>query len=85
MGGYLGFGDLAQRWRVYTVRGIRKLAGREGFPAPAFTINRGRTKVWSLADISKFEQDHQEVVSLEKKRRKIAGYAIALAKGRKQA
>jgi hypothetical protein len=81
---YVGFGDLAARW-VYTLRGVRKLVMRQDFPVPAFTINGGRTKVWTMADIDVYERLHPEVTSPEAKRRKIAGYAIALAKKRKQA
>jgi hypothetical protein len=81
---YLGFGDLVQRW-VYTMRGVRKLALSADFPPPAFTINRGRTKVWSMAEINGYERRHPEVTSAEAKRRKIAGYAAAIAKKRRQA
>ena len=70
---------------MYTPRGVRKLALHKSFPVPAFTINAGKTKVWSVADIEVYERDHKEVTSQEAKRRKIAGYAIALAKKRKQA
>jgi len=78
---YIGLGDLAERW-VYTVRGIRKLTLSKDFPAPAFAINRGRTKVWNAADIDGFELRHPEVKNPEEKRRKVAGYAAAVAKKR---
>jgi len=79
---YIGLGDLAERW-VYTIRGIRKLTLSKDFPPPAFAINRGRTKVWNAADIEGFELEHPEVIDAEAKRRKIAGYAAAVAKKRK--
>ena len=48
---YLGTADLARRWS-YTTRGVRNLILNElDFPAPAFSINAGRIRVWTLADI----------------------------------
>ncbi len=80
---FLGFQDLARRW-VYTPRGARKVIASRDFPAPAFTINAGRTKVWTMADVNGYETNHPELTSEEAKRRKRAGYAAALARGRKE-
>ena len=81
---FLGFHDLIRRW-VYTPRGARKVVAGRDFPSAAFTINAGRTKVWYLPDIETYEQAHPELTSEEAKRRKRAGYAAAIARGRKRA
>jgi hypothetical protein len=73
---YLRIADLVRRW-VYTRRGIEKLIGRGGFPAPAITDGAGRMKLWHPADIAVYEAAHPEVTSDEAKRRKVRGYAIA--------
>jgi predicted DNA-binding transcriptional regulator AlpA len=76
---YLGFRDLMQRW-VYTRQGLYKMMQQTDFPAPVFTINAGHTKVWRLGDIAAYETQHPEVTSEDAKRRKVAGYARALAR-----
>jgi len=81
---YAGLTDLFRRWPVYTPRGIRKLIASRDFPAPVHTINAGRTKVWYLPDIERYERAHPELTSEQAKRRKVAGYAIALARKRRQ-
>ena len=53
------------------------------FPEPQFTVNAGRTKVWYLPDIELYEKAHPELKSEDAKRRKVAGYAIALTRKRK--
>ncbi len=75
---YVGLADLVERW-VYSRQGVHGLARSRGFPAPAFTINKGRTKVWRLADIEAYEKTHPEVFSEEAKQRKIRWYARAIS------
>jgi len=77
---YLGFADLVSRW-VYTRQGVHRVMRREGFPAPVFAINRGRTKVWRLADIEAYELAHPELTDNAKKLSKVKGYCIAVARG----
>ena len=77
---YLGFADLVKRW-VYTRQGVHRLLRSPDFPAPVFTINRGRTKVWRLADIEFYERKHPEVTDADLKRDKVLGYARAVMKG----
>jgi hypothetical protein len=72
-----------KRW-IYTPRGVRKLTQSANFPPPTFTINAGRTKVWHMADIRAFEARHPEVTSEDAKRRKVVGFALAVAKGNKE-
>ena len=76
---YLGFTDILHRW-VYTRRGLEKLAARKGFPAPAFSINGGRNRVWDEWDIQLYETCHPEVLDEAEKHRKVAGYAAATLK-----
>lgn len=67
---YLGTADLAKRW-AYTTRGVRNLILNEtDFPAPAFTVNGGRIRVWTLAAIAAWEARHPEVLSADAKRQK---------------
>lgn len=67
---YLGTADLAKRWG-YTTRGVRNLILNEtDFPAPEFTINAGRIRVWTLAAIAAWEAVHPEVLSADAKRQK---------------
>ena len=73
---YLGFTDLLARW-IYTRQGLYKVLSRDGFPSPAFTINRGRTEVWREDDIQSFERAHPEMNSEASKQRKIRGCAAA--------
>jgi hypothetical protein len=80
---YVGLVDILRRW-IYTRRGVEKMLRRNEFPAPAFAVNAGRTKIWRVADIAAFEITHPEVTSETAKRRKQAGYASALARGRKE-
>lgn len=70
---YLGPADLTARW-VYTRQGIHKLTRTAGFPAPAFTINKGRTKVWLLADIEAYEKAHPELLSEDVKQQKLKAW-----------
>jgi hypothetical protein len=76
--------DLVRRW-VYTKRGVQKLIGRGGFPAPAIIDGAGRLKLWHSGDIAVYEAAHPEVTSEEEKRRKVRGYAIANLKKAKRA
>ena len=76
---YLGFTDILHRW-IYTRRGLEKLAARKDFPAPAFTINNGRNRVWDEWEIQKYEYFHPEVLDPAVKHRKVAGYAAATLK-----
>ncbi len=77
---YCGTADIVERW-VYTRQGIHKLIRTPDFPAPVFTINKGRTKVWLLADIAAFEKTHPEVSEAGAKDRKLAGYRRAVGRG----
>jgi len=72
---YLTLADLVRRW-VYTRRGLQKLIGRGGFPAPVITDATGRLKLWHTADIAAFEDAHPELTDREAKRRKVRSYAI---------
>jgi hypothetical protein len=76
---YLGFTDLLARW-IYTRQGLYKVMARDGFPAPVFTINRGRTQVWHEADICRYERAHPELNSEAAKQHKIRGCAAAALK-----
>lgn len=76
---YCGIADIVERW-IYTRQGVHQLIQRADFPSPAFTINRGRTKVWKFVDIVAFEEKNPEVVSERAKIKKKAGYARALRK-----
>ena len=77
---YLGFADLVKRW-VYTRQGVHLLLRHRDFPAPAFVINQGRTKVWRRDEIEAYEQKHPELLDTEIKRAKGRGYARAIMKG----
>lgn len=76
---YCGIADIVERW-VYTRQGIHKLIKTPDFPSPAFTINKGRTKVWLLADIEAYEIAHPEVADEQVKAGKQAGYVRAIRK-----
>lgn len=80
---YLGPGDLALRWG-YTKQGIQKLAKHEDFPRPVFTINRGRIRVWALADIELYENGRPELHSEAAKLSKVRGYLRASIKHGRQ-
>ena len=79
---YVGFRDLLKRW-VYTRQGLYKLMRNSEFPAPAFTINQGRTKVWRIPEIEAYEITHPEMKNEESKEQKVKGYLRALRKGNK--
>eukprot|EP01037_Dinobryon_pediforme_P018683 gene18683-18982_t len=67
---YLGTADLAKRWS-YTTRGVRNLIQNEtDFPAPAFTVNEGRIRVWAMEAVEAWEVTHPEVRSPDAKRQK---------------
>lgn len=67
---YLGTADLAKRWG-YTTRGVRNLILNEtDFPAPVFTVNAGRIRVWTLTAIAAWEARHPEVLDADAKRQK---------------
>ena len=76
---YLGFTDLLARW-IYTRQGLYKVMARDGFPAPVFTVNRGRTQVWREEDIRQYERSHPELNSEAAKQYKIRGCAAAALK-----
>ena len=78
--GYLGFRDLLKRW-VYTRQGLYKIMRNSDFPAPAFTINQGRTKVWRIPEIRAYEILHPEVMDEYSKQRKMIGYGRAVRRG----
>lgn len=80
---YLGLQDLVRRW-VYTRQGVHKLMRRADFPPAAFTVNAGKTKVWTAPDIESYEQRHPEVRSESAKARKVAGYARSILKGERR-
>jgi hypothetical protein len=77
---YVGVGDLVARW-VYSRQGVHKLSRSTSFPAPCFTVNRGRTRIWRLSEIEVFERQHPEVTSEAAKYRKTTGYYRAILKG----
>jgi hypothetical protein len=77
---YVGLRDLLGRW-VYTRQGLYKFMGRDDFPAPAFTVNQGRTKVWDLAVIEAYEQHYPELTDQAAKTSKSIGYFLAIQKG----
>ena len=79
---FCGIADIVSRW-IYTRQGVRRLTQSKNFPAPAFTINKGRTKVWKLSDIEAFEKEHPELLDEGAKERKQKGYARAILKGAK--
>jgi hypothetical protein len=58
------------------------MRGRD-FPAPAFSVNGGQTKVWHIADVKVFESTHPELTSEAAKRRKQRGYGLAALRARK--
>lgn len=76
---WMAQGDLVKRW-CYTRGGIWKLTKAKDFPAPAFTLNCGRVKVWRGSDIRVFEILHPEVWDEEAKHRKIVGYYNAVGR-----
>lgn len=65
-GEYLGLADLQERW-IYTRQGVHKITRSRGFPEPAFTLNRGRVRVWSRFDVEEFERDHPELFNADEK------------------
>ena len=77
---YLGFRDLLARW-VYTRVGLYDVLRWPDFPAPAFAINAGRTKVWRTSDIAAFEKGHPELLSTWARDRKVKGYLRAFMRG----
>ena len=79
---YLGLHDLFRRWPLYTARGIRKMVAKPDFPAPKYAINAGHDPVWFVPDIEGYERPRPWLRDLAAKRRRVAGYAIALARGR---
>lgn len=80
---YVGFRDLLARW-VYTRQGLYKFMSRDDFPAPAFTINGGHTKVWELTAIKAYEKLYPELTDDGAKRFKTTGYFLTLQKGNRQ-
>ncbi len=67
---YLGTADLARRCSN-TTRGVRNLILNElDFPTPAFAINEGRIRVWTLAEIEAWEALHPETQSDRAKQQK---------------
>lgn len=80
---WLAQADLVARW-CYTRGGVWKLTRSKDFPAPAFTVNLGRVKVWALAEIEEYEKTHPEATDDLAKQRKIIGYAKAINKGGKK-
>ena len=80
MAQFVGTGDLVRRWK-YSRQGINQWLKKPGFPPPAFTVNGGRTRVWDLSAIEAFEVGRPELGDPEEKRRKVIGYARAVAKG----
>lgn len=76
---YLGVSDLVARW-VYTRGGVHILLKNKGFPRPYFIVNKGRTKVYLLADIEAYERNHPELFDNELKEKKQKGYFLALGR-----
>ena len=79
---YLGFRDLLARW-VYTRQGLYKFMARDEFPAPAFLLNQGHTKVWELNVIEAYERQHPELTDEAAKRFKTKGYYLSIQKGKR--
>lgn len=78
-GDFVGIADLVSRWG-YTRQGVHLLAKRDDFPAPAFTINGGRTKVWRTSDVAAWERDKPELHSEAAKVHKVKGYFLSKQK-----
>lgn len=74
---YLGFRDLLARW-VYTRPALYAVLRWPDFPAPAFVINAGRTKIWRVADIAEFEKQHPELLSTAARDWKTKGYLLSM-------
>ena len=81
MSEYLGFRDLVARW-VYSRQGLYLVMQWRDFPAPAFTIDGGKTRVWRVAEIESFEQQHPELLTEYARDRKIKGYYITMSRDR---
>jgi len=81
---YIGMGDLVERW-TYSRMGVHKATKWEGFPAPAFTINQGRVKVWRLAEIEAFEKLHPELTDEHAKSQKEWWFGNHMRTGRYEA
>jgi hypothetical protein len=77
---FCGIADLVHRWG-YTRQGVHLLVRSNDFPAPAFVINNGRTKVWAVAEIAAYEATHPELTNEWAKRRKVLGFFKAVSKG----
>ena len=57
----LGIKDLVKRWN-YTRQGIHQKQKQDSdFPKPIAKINAGRTQVFLLKDIVKYETKHREL------------------------
>jgi len=76
---YCGVTDIVERW-IYTRQGVHQLIQRIDFPSPAFTINKGRTKVGKLADIVAFEEKNPEVIDESARRERGRAMRRALRK-----
>jgi len=75
--------DLQERWNHYTRRGLYKIRAWPDFPEPFAVVSRGKFPIWELADIVKLERARPELKSNDAKRRKVAGYGRARARGKK--
>lgn len=80
---YLRLGDLARRWG-YSKQGVQKLAKREDFPAPCFTLNHGKIRIWAVREVEAFERERPELLSEDAKLRKVAGFLRAINKGERR-
>ena len=78
---YVGFRDLLARW-VYTRQGLYLVMRWHDFPAPAFEINGGKTKVWRSAEIEAFEKRHPELLTDAAKAFKVKGYYLSMKRDR---
>ena len=74
---YVGFRDLLARW-VYTRQGVYLVMRWPDFPAPAFEIDGGKTKVWRLVDVESFEKRHPELLTEAAKEFKRKGYYLTM-------
>lgn len=56
--------------------GLHKIARRDDFPSPMFTVDDGKTRIWDERDIEIYEATHPEMTSAARKRQKRARFAI---------
>lgn len=75
---YLSVPQLVKRWTrppqgrgVFTRQSVYRVFRFPDFPAPAVADSEGLTKLYSAADIDRFEEAHPELTDADAKWRKI--------------